>query len=417
MLRDTLLLQKREINRRLKERYVQRDYAITKLSPHLVNVIIGPRRAGKSFFAERLVQGLGSFGYANFDDEGLIGLKDYDQLVSSLEGIYRGPEYLLLDEIQNLPRWELLVERLRRNGYRLVITGSNARLLSSELATHLTGRHLQLSLFPFSFAEYLRTIGTELSDAEKASALHTYVETGGFPEPLLKDIDRSEYLKTLLRSVIYKDIVVRHRIRSPGGVEELSHYLLSNVAQEQSFRGLAKVTRLRSEHTVRKYLGFLRDTFLFFSLQRFSYKLKEQLRANRKFFCIDNGLIIAASFRFSPDRGKLYENLAAIELHKRQLNGELELYFWKGPQQEEVDFVIKKGLKVDSLVQVCFDVDNPKTKAREARALIKAAEELRCEKLIILTDNVEREEETSWFGRRGSISYVPLWKWLLAEKA
>ena len=412
MLRDVLLLQKREIEQRLQERYVQREVAPGRLSHDLINVITGPRRAGKSFFAMHAVRDLGPFGYVNFDDERLTDLEDYDALVAALGAIYDKPRHLLLDEVQNLPKWELFVNRLQRQGYRLTITGSNAHLLSSELATHLTGRHVQIVLFPFSFTEYLRSLGQELTQTEKAEALREYAEIGGYPEPLLKGINRREYLTMLLRSILYKDIVVRHRIRAPQGLEGLANYLMANVAQEYSRTRLAKVTRLRSVHTVGKYLRHLEEAFLFFSVRRFSFKVREQTRANQKAYCTDNGLITSTSFRLSADRGKLYENLVAVTLRRLQLQGELDFYFWKNQRQEEVDFVLKRGPDVFQLIQVCASIDDPRTKDREVRALLKASDELRCTELLVVTEDTEHEERASWYGAEGTIRFVPLWKWL-----
>ena len=413
-VRDVLLLQQREIEGRLGERYVEREVPPERLSRDLINVITGPRRAGKSFFAMHAVREHGPFGYVNFDDERLCGLADYDELVVALDALCGEPRHLLLDEVQNLPKWELFVNRLQRQGYQLTITGSNAHLLSSELATHLTGRHAQIVLLPFSFGEYLRSLGGERTQAELVEALRGYAEVGGYPEPLLKEIDRREYLRTLVHSILYKDIVARHRIRAPQSLDDLASYLMSNTAQECSLNRLARMARFKGVHTVEKYLRCLEEAFLFFSVRRFSPKFREQVRANRKSYCIDNGLVTAASFRISPDTGKLYENLVAIALHRRRLEGELELYFWKGEQQHEVDFVVKRGPQVRQLIQVCADVSDPRTKAREVRALLKASEELKCRDLLVVTESEDREERASWFGLEGVVRFVPLWRWLAA---
>ena len=412
MIRDVLLLQRREIEQRLQERYVERDVTPGRLSGDLINVITGPRRAGKSFFAMHAARDLGTFGYVNFDDERLTSVDDYDALVAAVDGIYGKPGHLLLDEVQNLPRWELLVNRLQRQGYRLTITGSNAHLLGSELATHLTGRHLEIVLLPFSFKEYLRWLGHELAEPEKSEALRQYADVGGYPEPLLKGIGRREYLTTLLRSILYKDIVVRHRIRSPQGLEDLATYQMSNVAQEYSSSRLARMMRLKSAQTVEKYFRHLEEAFLFFSVRRFSSKVREQIRANRKVYCTDNGLVTSTSFRLSADVGKLYENLVAVALRRRQLEGNLEFYFWKNQRQEEVDFVLKRGPNVFQLVQVCANVDDERTKEREIRALLKASDELQCKDLLVLTENAEREERATWYGLEGTVRFLPLWKWL-----
>ena len=415
MIRDILLLQKREIEQRLQEPYVEREFDSKRGAHDLIKVILGPRRAGKSFFAMHLVQAQGAFGYVNFDDERLVGLQDNDALIAAVDEVYDRPKHLLLDEIQNLPRWELLVNRLQRQGYRLTITGSNAHLLSSELATHLTGRHIPIVLFPFSFAEYLRARGRDLTEQEKAEAFRSYVEVGGYPEPIMKDIQRREYLTTLVRSVLYKDIVMRHKIRSPQGMEDMAGNLMANIAQRYSLNTLAKVTRLQSVHTVEKYLRHLEEAFLFFPVRRFSFKVREQVRADRKIYCTDNGIVTSSSFRFSANAGSLYENMVGIALRKRQLEGRLEFFRWQSAQQEEVDFVVKKGTRIKQLVQVCADVTDPKTKTREVRALLKASADLRCNDLLILTETAEGEESVSWFGAQGKVRFMPLWKWALAD--
>lgn len=411
-LRDVLLLQKREFDLRLQERYVPRDVPPQDGSQDLVRVIMGPRRAGKSLYAIHIVHGFGRFGYVNFDDERLADLRETGRLQAAIDSVYDHPRHLLLDEVQNVPRWELLVNRLQRQGYRLTITGSNAHLLSSELATHLTGRHLPVVLFPFSFAEFLRCSDQELTASEKAEAVHRYAEVGGYPEPLLKGVDRREYLRTLLRSVLYKDIVVRRRIRSPQGLDDLTACLLSSVAREYASRRIAEATRLGSTHTVDKYVAYLEEAFVLFRLRRFSWKVREQARANRKVFCTDNGLLTTTSFRVGAGRGTLLENAVAVKLRRLEMEGKIDLYFWKGPRNEEVDFVIKRGPRVEQLLQVCADVSDTKTREREVRALLKASSELRCKELVVLTDAEEREEEAAWFGHRGRVRYVPLWKWL-----
>jgi len=187
---------------------------------------------------------------------------------------------------------------------------------------------------------------------------------------------------------------------------------MSNVAQEYSYNTLAEVTRLRSAHTTEKYLSHLEEALLFFSVRRFSFKVRQQARMNRKVYCTDNGLVTATAFRFSSGLGRLYENLVAIALRKQELDGRLELYFWKGHQHEEVDFVVKEGLRVTQLLQVCTNVDDPKTRDREVRGLLKASDALKCKELFVLTEAAEGEEEASWFGLRGRIRFVPLWKWL-----
>ena len=413
MLRDIVLVQKRELENRFEEMYVERKISLPlELGNDLIHLITGPRRAGKSFYAVRLIQQTAAYGYVNFDDERLTVIKDYDEIIGAVNAVYDNPRYLLFDEIQNLPRWEFFVNRLQRQGLRLLITGSNANLLSSELATHLTGRHTSIVLFPFSFAEYLKTSGGEKTEIEKMAALDIYVEQGGYPEPLLKKIDRHNYLHTLLQSTIYKDIVKRYRIRSVQGIEDLAMYLMSNIAREYSYNALAGVTRCRSVHTIDKYIRYLQEAYLVFSIPRFSFKVKNQVGQNKKIYCTDNGLAISTGFRFSSDRGALYENLVAVALKKEEIAGRISLFYWKSPQNEEVDFVVKEGLRITRLIQVCSDISNPKTLKREIRALIKASQELHCDELLLLNGRVNRTETFKWQDAERPIRLMPLYQWL-----
>ncbi|MEI6262749.1 MAG: ATP-binding protein [Deltaproteobacteria bacterium] len=413
MLRDIVLVQKRELENRFEEMYVERKISLPlELGNDLIHLITGPRRAGKSFYAVRLIQQTAAYGYVNFDDERLTVIKDYDEIIGAVNAVYDNPRYLLFDEIQNLPRWEFFVNRLQRQGLRLLITGSNANLLSSELATHLTGRHTSIVLFPFSFAEYLKTSGGEKTEIEKMAALDIYVEQGGYPEPLLKKIDRHNYLHTLLQSTIYKDIVKRYRIRSVQGIEDLAMYLMSNIAREYSYNALAGVTRCRSVHTIDKYIRYLQEAYLVFSIPRFSFKVKNQVGQNKKIYCTDNGLAISTGFRFSSDRGALYENLVAVALKKEEIAGRISLFYWKSPQNEEVDFVVKEGLRITRLIQVCSDISNPKTLKREIRALIKASQELHCDELLLLNGRVNRTETFKWQDAEHPIRLMPLYQWL-----
>jgi len=413
MLRDIILLQKRELETRFQENYIERKISLPPdLETGLINVITGPRRAGKSFYATRMIRETESYGYVNFDDERLTAIEDNDEIINSIKTVYGNPRYLLFDEIQNLPKWELFVNRLQRQGFKLLITGSNANLLSSELATHLTGRHAVRVLFPFSFREYLSVSGNEQTVTEKIEELENYAEQGGYPEPLLKNIDRREYLRTLLESILYKDIVKRFKIRSVQGIEDLTLYLMSNIAREYSFNALSIVTKCRSVHTIDKYILHLQEAYLFFSVPRFSFKVKDLTGRNKKIYCIDNGMAISAGLRFNPDRGALYENLVAVALKKQEITGQISLFYWKSPQNEEVDFVVKEGLNVKHLIQVCSDISDPKTLKREMRALIKASQELRCDDLILLNDRFDRVEAFKWQDVERSIRLLPLWKWL-----
>lgn len=415
MINDILILQKKEITKKSKELYIERDTKIKELESNIIKVIIGPRRAGKSCFSMHLLKGIKNFGYVNFDDEKLIEIKDYDEIISSINSVYDNPKYLLLDEIQNLDKWELFVNRLQRQGYKLIITGSNSKLLSSELATHLTGRHLSVELFTFSFKEFLRFKGKEFTTSEIKENLISYLKLGGYPEPLVKNLDHKDYLFTLFNSIIYKDIIKRFRIRSIQGIEDLASYLISNIAKDYSYNTLMKLTKCKSVHTIEKYLRYLEESFILFKLNRFSFKLKEQINSPKKIYCFDNGFINAKAFQLSRDIGRVYENTVAIQLKKLELENKINLFYWKNQPQQEVDFVIKQGIKIKQLIQVCYNLNNLETEKREIRALIQASKELKCRNLLIITKDYEKEKEMKWFGTKRKIKFIPLWKWLLSN--
>lgn len=413
-VRDALILQRTELENRLKQPYIKRAVNINDAKSDMIKVIMGPRRAGKSFFAIHKLANDSSFAYANFDDEVLASVRDYNEIVVELNSLYGKTDYLLLDEIQNLADWELFVNRLQRQGYNLVITGSNSNLLSGELSTHLTGRHIATEVLPLSFREFVSYDKRELITAELKVKFATYARYGGYPEPLVKNLDYREYLSTLFDSIVYKDIVKRYRIRKSSAVEELAIYLISNSAREFSYNNLAKMTRIDSQHTIKKYIGYLTEAFLFFEVSRYSPKVKEQITANKKIYCIDNGFIYAKAFKATEEVGRLYENIVAVELRRRAAEDNYEFYYWKNPQQEEVDFIIVKGRKITELIQVSANMSEGSTRDREIRALLKGSRDLNCNNLTVVTDDYESEESLDWFGIRKRVRFVPILKWLLA---
>lgn len=407
-IKDILLRQKKELERLREGNYVRRDVDLPELGKNFIKVITGPRRAGKSFFA---VHKLNDFGYVNFDDEDIVRVENYDEIVEVARQIYKNPQVLFLDEIQNLEGWELFVNRLQRQGYELIISGSNARLLSRELSTHITGRHINVVVFPFSFKEFLRYHGNEITTAEKKSLLREYIEDGGYPEPLVKKLDYRTYLRTLFDSILFKDIVTRYNPRYSKELEGLANFLISNFSEQISYRKIKEFTEIGSVHTVKKYIGYLEEAYLFFEVKRFSFKVKEQERSNRKIYVVDNGIINSKSFKFTENTGRLYENIVAIELEKQKLRGNLEYFYYQ--KDYEVDFVIKKGREIEKLIQVCYNVEEFNTKEREIRGLMHASRDLNCDKLIIITEEYEDVEKVEWHGIRGEIRYIPLMKWLL----
>ena len=257
--------------------------------------------------------------------------------------------------------------------------------------------------------------GNNGTDSDQQQRCHEYVTKGGFPEIWVKNYDPAEYLSTLFDSIILKDIVKRYRVRFPDALVDLAQTMITNMTGEFSSSSIQKLAKFNSFQTAVKYMSYLEQAFLLFSVPRFSYKVTEQQNSGRKIYCYDNGYFQAKAFRFSENQGKLFENAVAIELRHREMEGNGRLFYYKNQKQEEVDFVIQKGLKITQLIQVCYSLSGPKVKDREVRALIKASAELNCSNMTIITNDLEGIETHSWFGNTGEITFIPLWKWFLTQ--
>jgi hypothetical protein len=424
MLRSTVLKQKQEKERLLSLPYIERTKekeAKKWLNSDLIKVVLGPRRAGKSVFSLMLLKDQ-SFAYFNFDDESLPGEDklDLNELMSELKQAYGDTKYILFDEIQNLPKWELFVNRLHREGYNLVLTGSNARLLSRELATALTGRHIPIQILPFDFKEILRAKNYVVSEDkfllsdEKAKIfgyLNEYMINGGYPEVVTKNLDPRGYLDVLFDSLLFKDVVKRHKIRFSEQIDNLGSYLINNVADQYSIRKLVNVLGFKSGITLERYLSYLTEAYLLFSLHRYSAKAGLRLKSPKKVYVVDNGFITSKAVQYSSNTGKLMENLVFTELVKRGNEFNREIFYYRTRNDREVDFVVKKGVEIVELIQVCYEVNNKDIEQREVKALVEAGKELNVIKLSVLTWNEKRIVEKNGL----TIYFKPLWEWLLEE--
>lgn len=423
MLKSTVSKQKDDIDRLLSMSYIERskEKDIKKwLSSDLIKVILGPRRAGKSVFALMLLKSQ-SFAYFNFDDELLAEEKiNLYELMSELKQVYGDTKYILFDEIQNLHGWELFANRLHREGYNLVLTGSNASLLSKELATHLTGRHIPIEILPFDFSEMFKAKQYEFSRddiliPERKAKLFTfitkYMTNGGYPEVVMKDLDPRGYLDVLFDSILYKDVIKRYNVRFGKLIGGLGSYLINNVASLYTARKLTRVLGFKSDVTVAKYLDYLNESYLLFSLDRHSNKVGNRLQSPKKAYVVDNGLVTAKAVQHSPNTGKLMENLVFTELVKRGNQPNRELFYYKTRNDREIDFIRKEGYQIVELIQVCYDLSNIDTEEREVKALIEAGEELKVSNLTIITWDDKREVKRSGL----TIQFIPLWEWLLTR--
>ena len=407
-MRERALSQRYELERMRKGRYVRREVEERLkrgMKTGLIKVITGPRRAGKSFLAVRSIKG--NFGYANFDDEVLAEVSDFDELLKILHEVYGDFKVIFLDEVQNLPKWELVVSRLQRLGYNVVITGSNSKLLSSELATHLTGRYFEVRVFPFSFREFLRARKFEgtpelpMEEGKVLSHLNEYLQTGGFPEVVVKGYDARDYGRMLFDSIVLRDIVRRKNVRYSSALYDLALYLTSNFAREFTYTRLKNIFDVGSVHTLRNYVDYLEEAYLVLIARRFSHKLKETLKSPRKAYVIDPAFIEPANLS-SPDFGRRMENAVAVELSRRGY----PLYYWK--ERGEVDFVVKGRAGVECLIQVTKELTESNYK-REVGNLVEAGKKLGVQNLLLITwDGEEKLNEDGM-----SVEVVPLWKWLL----
>ena len=399
------------------ENIIQRD-RIEEARDHLktpnILAVLGIRRCGKSIFSYLLVKGT-KMGYINFDDERLADLtvNDLNIVLQSFYELYGDIEYIVLDEIQNIDKWELFANRLRRSK-KVIITGSNYKLLSGELSTHLTGRYIDMNIFPFSFQEFLRfkhqTLSNSYTTLEKANLLNLlkeYLEIGGFPE--VQKFGKP-MLSRIYNDIITKDILLRHKTKKVDELKKLARFLITNVSSEFTYRKLGKIFGIKNVSTISNWISFLEESFLIFKLEKFDFKLKQQFIAPKKVYCLDCGIINAIGFKFLENMGKIIENEVAIELQRRKSAlSQFEIYYWKDYQQHEVDFVVKKGNNIIKLIQVTYADSREEIKEREIKSLLKARKELRCSNLMIITWDYEQEEEIE----NEQIIFVPLWKWLL----
>lgn len=420
MIKDIVLQHKQEKEKLLQKEYIPRDkleFSKRFLDSDLIKIISGPRRAGKSVFSMMLLKDK-NFAYLNFDDENLTGIRNYDDIVKSIYEIYPDCKYILFDEIQNLKKWELFVNKLQRRGCNLILTGSNASLLKKELGTTLTGRYIPIEIFPFAFKEFLTAKRIQVTKeniflpdfkGRVLNYLDEYLKSGGFPEVIVKDLDPKIYLETLFDAILLRDVVKRYNVRFIQRIYDLAVYLTGNFCNEYSFTKLRNILQFRSTNTLQNYLNYLEEAYLMFSLNRFSFKMKEQIKTPKKIFLVDNGFALAKSFQFSQNLGKLMENEVFIEILKRGYKLNDGIFYYKSRNGREVDFILREGLKIKSLIQVCYETSNPEIKKREIKSLFEASGELDCDNMLII--NWDNEDTEEFKGKK--IKFIPLWKWLI----
>lgn len=403
--------------RKERDELVSRPYLMRRnnqdvdllLNSHLIKLITGPRRVGKSTQALLMLRDK-NFAYLNFDNHSLLDAWDADLVMRMLDDVYPGYEYILLDEVQNLDAWDLWVSELYRRGKNLVITGSNARMLSSEMATVLTGKYLQVEMLPFSLEEFfdwnkldLHSVNAE-QQTDAYVLMDDYLRNGGYPEVVASRQLTRSYLDTLFDSIIWKDVAKRHNVRNATDLNNLAIYLVSNFCNPISANELTIELGFSSVNTTKKYMDYLHEPFIFYYLSRYNNKLKQMKKAPRKVYVVDNGFVTSKAFSLSENLGRLLENQVFIELLRRGYDVEKTMFYYRSRNDKEVDFVLRKETRIERLVQVCYDMSSPKTEKREVDSIIECAGELKCSNLVIVTNNDKRTIEKNGY----RIEVVPI---------
>ncbi len=402
------------------------------LKSDLINDIIGPRRAGKTYLMFLTIKKLLDSGvdkkatiYLNFEDRRLLPstpeyLNDLVEFIHAKRLPDHERIFVFLDEIQRIEGWESYIRSIYdefKGKIKIFVSGSTSKLTESELSHLLTGRHLTTRVFPLSFGEFLhfKDVGyggeylTEKDTATIKEMLREYISFGGFPEVVLSESNKEYLAQTLFTDIISRDVVSSIK-KKREVIEDLSYFLASNIGKPISFSKMCGMMNSRgvkiSVPTLERYFFIMKDAFLFFDIRIFSYKVKDQLQYPRKIYAMDQGFANLSGFRFSEDIGRSMENLVAVELLRiKSSSPMLEIYYWKDYQHREVDFVLKSGLRIEQLIQVTYAGSQEDIAAREIKALIKAGEELRCDDLLVITWDYESDD--------GTIRFLPLWKWLL----
>lgn len=397
-MKTILLNQRKERDELLSRPYLSRRNSQDNdvlLSSHLIKLITGPRRVGKSTQALLMLRNK-NFAYLNFDSQPLLDAWDSNLVMRMLDDVYPDYEYLLLDEVQNLDDWDLWVSELYRMGKNLVITGSNAKMLSSEMATVLTGKYLQVEMLPFSLEEFFDWHKLNLHELKEepntdvAVLLDDYLRNGGYPETVVSRQLTRSYLDTLFDSIVWKDVAKRHKVRNVTDLNTLAMYLVSNFCNPLSANELTEELGFSSVNTTKKFMDYLHEPYLFYYLPRYNNKLKLMKKAPRKVYVVDNGFVGAKAFSVSDNLGRLLENQVFVELIRQGYDPDKTMFYYHSRNDKEVDFVLRKGTHIERLVQVCYDMSSPKTVKREVESLLECAGELKCNNLVIVTNHDER---------------------------
>lgn len=389
-----LLDQVEELEIKKKRKFCHRqEEDLLDLDSPQAQVVIGVRRSGKSTLCFNALNRKGvKFAYVNFDDERLASLtaNDLNDVLEVLYKINGDFDYLFIDEIQNIPEWYLFVNRLLRREMHVIITGSNAKLLSGELATHLTGRHHSISLYPFSFSEYceLREISSGSSTksvAERRAAFDAYMTSGGFPELQFIKNDKG-YINDLVNNILTRDITQRFKLLHTSSFESMAHHILNMVPCIIAEKNLQETFSIGSYHTVKNYISYLKQAYLLIGLHKYSAKSRQRI-TGEKVYSVDVALMNKREDAFAGENfGWRLESIVYLELLRRYKSQGYDIYYYSD-KTTECDFIVCDGRKTILAVQVSYDISSEKTRKREMAGLIAAAKKTGCKNLLLLTDH------------------------------
>lgn len=409
--------QKEEIDSRAGDKLCSRqEVALIDMSSPQAQVVIGVRRSGKSTLCYQAMRRKGAkFAYVDFDDERLLGLgtSQLNDVLEVLYKVYGDFRYIFLDEIQNVEGWHLFVNRLLRSRIHVVITGSNAKLLSGELATHLTGRNKEIPLYPFSFSEYCRVKNVETTkmttkaEAFRRATFDNYMRQGGFPE-LLTIADSKSYIRALVDNILKRDIVQRYKIAYKATFEKMAYHLLNVVPTIVSPSNIANTFHFKSEHTVRNYVSYLKQAYMLIGVQKYSTKSKVRA-VGEKLYAVDVALMDQRDNALVGENlGHRLETIVLTHLIRRcKLDGR-DVYYLN-ERSGECDFLVFEKDSAVQAIQVAYNITSERTRRREVRGLLLAAKLTGCRNLLLLTDNESSMiEEGEW-----RIKVQPVYEWCL----
>lgn len=409
-----IILEQHETQHVSRTHFVQRHIADEWVETTEILIISGIRRCGKSVLMQQIRDRLQEKDFFfNFDDERLahFELDNFQTLQECFVELYGDQHTYYFDEIQNIEGWERFVRRLYNAGNKIIITGSNARMLSRELGTHLTGRYIQVELYPFSFKEYLslkeipvnaKTLYTTTGRAALVNAFVNFMQCGGFPKYLQEG--SVSYLSSLYESIIYRDILTRNGLTNEKEMLEMMFYLATNATKRITYSSLGKIVGVQHPDTIKSYLEYIQQTYLIFQLFRYDPSVKKQMMSPKKIYFVDNAIISRIGFNATENKGVFLENLVFIELKRRGL----DVYYYA--DKKECDFIVRQGIRITDAYQVTLNMANAQTREREIAGVREAMQAYSLPKGYILTFE---GKETVTFDDGSVVEVIPVWEWML----